>query len=259
MLLLLAALAAPAWRSVTRPAQWARTRAPVMADLLLCKHRYLESCALCMLTRSPLARADVDPNWEQPHVEAAVRARGADVLLLRSVAAGDAGSELEDGRIVLGVPAEGNESAWAAASLPTGATVRGVVCGDDGGLADAERLAQAIVPERANGVLPARRDKYAMNEVLRAAGMPTVAQAAPASWDEAVAFVRDEACGLPVVIKPRRGVASILVGLAHTEEVRRANARRTLCPRRGTSKVIRRGGQAFSRYAGGGEGHTFPE
>eukprot|EP00966_Prymnesium_polylepis_P177819 4117869-Prymnesium_polylepis.1 len=219
-------VAAAAWRA-PRPVQWARARPPVMADLLLCKHAC--SSAEKNVDVPLVPRADVDPNWEQPHVEAAVRIRGADVLLLSSSAAGDAGSELEDGRIVLGVPAEGEEAAWAASSLPAGATVRGVVCGDDGGLADAERLAHALIPERANGILPARRDKYAMNDVLRAAGMPTVAQAAPASWDEAVNFVRGGACGLPVVIKPRRGVASILVGLAHTEEVRRATRVRRVC------------------------------
>jgi len=51
--------------------------------------------------------------------------------------------------------------------------------------------------------------------------MATAAQLAPSSWEEARAFLHAE-CGLPAVIKPRRGVASILVGLAQTEDEARS-------------------------------------
>ena len=157
----------------------------------------------------------VDPTHEQPRVEAATRSRGIDTILL-SRTEELAGCELGDGRIVSPVPPPGGEAAWAAATLPPNAEICGVLAGDDGALADAERLAHALCPARANGIMPARRDKFLMNEALRAAGVPTAAQIAPTSWQQARRFLRHTS-GLPAIVKPRRGVASILVGLAHTE------------------------------------------
>ena len=159
----------------------------------------------------------VDPMHEQEHVEAAIARRGAAAVLL-STSRQLAGCELGDGRVVAAVPAAGFEASWAAQALPSGHRLRGVLCGDDASLEAAERLAQALCPEYANGILPARRDKYLMNEVLRGAGVPAVSQLAPNTWAEARDFLRGDDCGLPAVLKPRRGVASILVGLAYSEE-----------------------------------------
>ena len=120
------------------------------------------------------------------------------------------------------VPPAGEEQAWAedCLGLSDGEFVlSAVLCGSDGGLADAERLQHALLPERSNGILPARRDKFLMNEVMRSAGLAAPLQCAPASWGEARTFLRSQLGGrLPVVIKPRRGQASVLVGLAHDEE-----------------------------------------
>jgi hypothetical protein len=98
--------------------------------------------------------------------------------------------------------------------------VRGVLCGDDGALADAERIAHCISPDLSNGIHGARRDKFLMNEALRAAGVPACRQLAPHSWEEARDFLRSSKAsgGLPAVIKPRRGSSSINVGLARSEE-----------------------------------------
>lgn len=158
----------------------------------------------------------VDANFELPYVEAAVESRGAEVILLSSrarAAAQDTDLEI--------VPSAGDEARWASDCLPTGTVVRGILCGDDGGLSEAERLADAIVPQYANGVQAARRDKFDMNEMIKLAGMATAPQLAPQCWDEVEAFLQTE-CGLPAVLKPRRGVASVMVGLADTE----AEARR---------------------------------
>ena len=80
-----------------------------------------------------------------------------------------------------------------------------------GDLAEAERLAHALIPDSAN------RDKFEMNEALRAAGIPATLQCAPDSWEEARDFLRGP-CGFPAVVKPRRCFASISVGLAQTED-----------------------------------------
>ena len=153
----------------------------------------------------------VAPTHEQAHVEAAVASRGGSVLILSHH------DDIDDGDGVSAIPQPGREVEWAAAALPPNARIRGVVCGDDASLADAERLADALCPDFGNGVNPARRDKYLMNEALREHGVPAAAQVAPESWEEAELFLQSEA-GLPVIVKPRRGVASIMVGLAQSEE-----------------------------------------
>jgi hypothetical protein len=114
------------------------------------------------------------------------------------------------------VPDAGDEHAWAA-TLGDG-EICGVICGSDAGLAAAERLQHVLVPSRSNGILLARRDKYLMNEALRAAGLAVAAQAAPATWEEAASFLerlRAErgADGFRAVLKPRRGTASVGVFL----------------------------------------------
>ena len=102
--------------------------------------------------------------------------------------------------------------------------VIGVLCTSDAGLADAERLQHLLVPERSNGIKPARRDKWAMVEAMRSAGLAASDQAATDTWEELKAFL--DAHDYPVVLKPRRGQASILVGLAHDEDQARACRRR---------------------------------
>lgn len=117
------------------------------------------------------------------------------------------------------VPPPGEELDWAASILPPDTSFAGVLCGTDGGLADAERMLHALVPARSNGLLPARRDKFLANEALRAAGLATVHQASPSCWAEAEAFLRQlPQPPLPVVVKPRRGQASVMVGLASSLE-----------------------------------------
>lgn len=158
----------------------------------------------------------VDPlSHQQASVESAVLARGASLHIL-SRSADMAGREFEDGSIVSLVPSPGEEATWALDTLPANAKICGVLCGDDSALADAERLAHALCPDRANGVNAARRDKYLMNEVLRAAGVAATQQVAPRHVRDVRDFI--ERAGLPVVLKPRRGVASILVGLATSEQ-----------------------------------------
>jgi hypothetical protein len=161
----------------------------------------------------------VDPSFERVHVLESIRARGAEVLLLRSHAflRGSTDTSSIEPDFFDVVPPAGSEAVWAK-TLPSNSVLCGVLCGVDGGLAEAERLAHALIPTRSNGVLHARRDKFEMNEALRTAGLPVAAQLAPGPgrWPEICAFVRRH--GLPVVIKPRRGVASQLVHLVHTEQ-----------------------------------------
>jgi biotin carboxylase len=112
-------------------------------------------------------------------------------------------------------PAAGEEEAWAASrdDLAT-AHLLGVLCGSDAGLATAERLQHTLVPQRSNGVNVARRDKFAMHEAVRAAGLAAAAQCAPSSWAEASAFLATLGTPLRAVLKPIRGQDSLRVGLA---------------------------------------------
>jgi D-alanine-D-alanine ligase-like ATP-grasp enzyme len=164
----------------------------------------------------------VDPCQERLHVLPAAEARGCEVLLLHSAAAasailedeaeGEMRERVESNR----VPVAGEELAWAREVLPLQANIVGVLCGSDGGLSDAERLQAVLVGERSNGCNAARRDKYLMLEALRAHGLAAPLQCSPASWAETEAFLEGH-CRYPVVLKPRRGQASVLVGLARSK------------------------------------------
>jgi len=119
-------------------------------------------------------------------------------------------------------PAEGEELSWAAQHLD-GLQLEAVLCGSDGGLSCAERLQHVLIPARSNGIVPARRDKFEMNERCRAAGLAVVEQAAPSSWEMAEGFLRerlrlsDEPSNTAAaVIKPRRGQASVGVRVARS-------------------------------------------
>ena len=112
-------------------------------------------------------------------------------------------------------PTFGEEASWAADRLQ-GMHVLDVVCGSDAGLACSERMLNALAPERSNGLMRARRDKFLMNEALRARGLDAVRQAVASDWHEASAFVTSLPQPLAVVVKPRRGSASLRVGLARS-------------------------------------------
>ena len=144
----------------------------------------------------------VDPCGDT-EATAAAEARGATVLPLNSQATADAmaGAEWCDAGVPR-APAQGDEQRWAAEHL-VGAQLEGVLCGSDAGLADAERLQHTLVPERSNGLVAARRDKYLANEACHAAGMATAAQLLPATWAEAEAFVKARCeAGHPTALKP---------------------------------------------------------
>jgi hypothetical protein len=117
-------------------------------------------------------------------------------------------------------PAAGDECRWAEEHLD-GMHLEAVLCGSDGGLACAERLQHILIPERSNGIDPARRDKYLMNEKCRAAGIAVAAQSAPETWEAAAAFLTQQQeqqtqQQLRAVLKPRRGQASVGVRVAHS-------------------------------------------
>jgi hypothetical protein len=108
-------------------------------------------------------------------------------------------------------------------------TLEAVICESDSGLEYAEQLACALqknfVPRlKHNGYLPARRDKYAMNEVCRQSGISTVQQALCRNEEEAQQLAQ-KIFGMAstttplspkVIVKPCRGVASDRVTLCHT-------------------------------------------
>ncbi|KAG8458634.1 hypothetical protein KFE25_008431 [Diacronema lutheri] len=101
------------------------------------------------------------------------------------------------------------ELEWAQRRFGGAGNIAAVVCVSDHGLATSERLASAL-GVNGNGVLPARRDKLAMAEAVRAAGLESVRQCLALDWESAAAFVRQHLPpGAPCVLKPRRGVASV--------------------------------------------------
>jgi len=113
-------------------------------------------------------------------------------------------------------PVPGEEAAWA--ERLQGMHVIDVLCGSDAGLEVSERMLHALVPARSNGLLRARRDKFLMNEVLRQSGLNTAEQASASEWSEAAAFLERLPRPLAAVLKPRRGSASLRVGLARSVE-----------------------------------------
>lgn len=122
-------------------------------------------------------------------------------------------------------PSSGDELIWASSAIGDGSALLGVCCGSDAGLATAERLAHVLAPERSNGLLRARRDKYEMHEALRAVGLAAARQTVASEWSEASEFAEElfggaEATAL--VVKPRRGQSSVRVGLARSEEEARS-------------------------------------
>jgi hypothetical protein len=177
---------------------------------------------LLALLSTPPARVllYIDPSAERTTLLPAADLRGVECVRLWSPPASERlvrnlgeDSEEAEGVRAATAPAPGEEEAWARDYLK-GETVLGVLCASDGGLATAERLAHVLAPDASNGLLSARRDKFAMGERLRDAGLLVAAQAAPATWSEAEVFLRSQPQPLRVVLKPRRGQASVMVGLA---------------------------------------------
>lgn len=109
---------------------------------------------------------------------------------------------------------------WLKDQIPF--RIEAVICESDSGLDYAERLAEAIhkiTPiQQYNGYLEARRDKFALNEVCRKHGIDTVQQALCASIEEAIqdSKLLGISSKTPVIIKPRRGVASDRVSLCRS-------------------------------------------
>ena len=113
-------------------------------------------------------------------------------------------------------PAPGEEQRWA--ERLQGMHVIDVLCGSDAGLECSERMVHALVPARSNGLLRARRDKFLMSDVLRRCGLDAAEQASASEWSEAAAFLERLPKPLAAVLKPRRGSASLRVGLARSTE-----------------------------------------
>jgi len=107
--------------------------------------------------------------------------------------------------------------------------IQAVICESDSGLAYAEQLACAlerlgVVELKHNGYQEARRDKFAMNELCRHRGVKVVAQTLCGTVEECVAQAKENfGCGddatrdsTPIIVKPRRGVASDRVALCRS-------------------------------------------
>jgi biotin carboxylase len=107
--------------------------------------------------------------------------------------------------------------------------IQAVICESDSGLAYAETLAcvlhddVGIVSVRHNGLQEARRDKFAMNEVCGQHNIPVVQQRLCSSVEDGVNIAHqifgctsELTTSIPVIVKPRRGVASDRVALCKT-------------------------------------------
>lgn len=113
--------------------------------------------------------------------------------------------------------------AWTSL-LPSSLDICGLYCESDSGLEDAENLGVALglYPRCHDGVNAARRDKFAMNDVVSKAGLDVVKQKSCQTLEEAEEFAKelglnddtseatnDDIINAPlVVVKPHRGVAS---------------------------------------------------
>ena len=101
--------------------------------------------------------------------------------------------------------------------IPSNMDICGIYCESDSGLDDAERLGVALglYPRCHDGVNPARRNKFLMNQMVEKAGLDVVKQKSCKTLEEAEEFA--SGLGLKensnntspmVVVKPLRGVAS---------------------------------------------------
>ncbi|CAN0245566.1 unnamed protein product [Ectocarpus fasciculatus] len=83
-------------------------------------------------------------------------------------------------------PSPGKEAEWAS-WLPF--PIVAVVCESDAGLANAERLQAALLGPRFGGNNDARRDKFLMNEAMRAAGLAAARQMKTGDRDKVRQFL----------------------------------------------------------------------
>ncbi len=118
----------------------------------------------------------------------------------------------------------GDEVAAWTSLLPSSLDICGLYCESDSGLEDAENLGVALglYPRCHDGVNAARRDKFAMNDVVSKAGLDVVKQKSCETLEEAEEFAKElglnddaseatngDGINAPlVVVKPHRGVAS---------------------------------------------------
>jgi hypothetical protein len=104
-------------------------------------------------------------------------------------------------------------------NLPASTKLVGVYCESDSGLADAEQLRQLLQVECLDEpiVHEARRNKYIMQETIKAAGLAGVTQKLCQSMEETLSFAKHLLMDQErVVLKPFRGVASESVFLCQT-------------------------------------------
>mmetsp|Transcript_20851 Transcript_20851/g.34402 ORF Transcript_20851/g.34402 Transcript_20851/m.34402 type:complete len:609 (+) Transcript_20851:154-1980(+) len=164
----------------------------------------------------------------------------------------------------------GNEvEAWMSL-LPTSLDICGLYCESDSGLEDAEKLGVALglYPRCHDGVNVARRDKFAMNDVVSKAGLDVVKQKSCQTVEEAEEFAKelglnDDASestdgnisNTPlVVVKPHRGVASDDVHLcSNMKALREAFAKIHSSPVFGSATAAKHQSVLIQEFARGTE------
>mmetsp|Transcript_23534 Transcript_23534/g.48859 ORF Transcript_23534/g.48859 Transcript_23534/m.48859 type:complete len:542 (-) Transcript_23534:29-1654(-) len=126
----------------------------------------------------------------------------------------------------LRIPTSAEQAREWISHLPSEAIIAAVYCESDSGLEEAELLRQRlnVTQQDTPAYLPARRDKYLMNEMVQKSGLATAQQKMCHSASEARDFAqellsRHSKQQTPrVVVKPFRGVASESVHLCETIE-----------------------------------------
>lgn len=95
----------------------------------------------------------------------------------------------------------------------------GVICESDSGLADAERLGEALglYPDRHDGFNPARRDKFLMNEACERAGLRVVRQKMCETLEEALEFASE------LGVREKNGGDDININVEHSREETEVN------------------------------------
>ena len=180
--------------------------------------------------------------------------------------------EKETGHLSNRMPdlSNGDEVADWISHFPSYLDICGLYCESDSGLEDAEKLGVAIglYPRCHDGVNTARRDKFAMNDVLSKAGLDVVKQKSCETLEQAIDFARelglndntheeikDDGSNLPfVVAKPHRGVASDDVHLCSSmESLREAFVKIHSSPVFGSSTAAKHQSVLIQEFARGTE------
>lgn len=150
----------------------------------------------------------VDPYSSGALLATALAARGADCLAVESSADLPASmkSGFEPQRFAAVIQAVGDLEATRSAIAAYRPTH--VLAGFESGVELAERLGELLeLPTNGPGLRAARRDKFLMTEAVRAAGLSTVRQLSSTDVDHILECV-DQSLGWPVVLKPRKSVAT---------------------------------------------------